>query len=169
MAENTAAAQAPQNGPDVNRWILTPHRSLSPKGLLIVMGILGTASLATGIGFLLAGAWPVLGFFGLDVLIVYLAFRFNYRAGRLYETVEITCAALDLRRVHPSGREERFSFNPLWVRVILAEGGDGRTTLRLCAHGREVGFAGFLTDAERRDFAGALASALGAATGGPRI
>jgi uncharacterized membrane protein len=48
---------------------------------------LGAISFITGVLFLAAGAWPVLGFFGLDVLLVYIAFRLNYRSGRLYETL----------------------------------------------------------------------------------
>lgn len=63
------------------RAVLTPHRSLSPRGFLILMSVLATVSFATGLLFASIGAWPVLGFFGLDVGIIYLAFRLNYRAG----------------------------------------------------------------------------------------
>ena len=55
--------------------MLTPHRSLSPTGFLIFMAVLGGISFVTGMVFLLAGAWPVFGFLGLDVLLVYWAFR----------------------------------------------------------------------------------------------
>ena len=61
--------------------VLTPHRSLSATGFVIVMALVGGVSFAAGIAFLLMGAWPVFGFFGLDVLLIYLAFRANYRAG----------------------------------------------------------------------------------------
>ena len=119
----------------------------------MLMGVLGCASFITGMVFTSMGAWPVLGFFGLDVLIVYIAFRLNYRAGRLHETIEVSRSDLTVTRIHPTGRRERFNFNPYWVRVRLAEGRDGRTDLRLHLHGKELAFGRFLTDDERRDFA----------------
>ncbi len=142
------------------RAILHPHRSLGPTGFLILMSAIGGVSFVTGIVFLLMGAWPVFGFFGLDVALIYLAFRLNYRSGRLYETVELTPEMLTVTRVHPSGKRESFDFNPYWVRVMLAEGPHGRTELRLALHGREFSFGHFLTDAERRDLSHALSGAL---------
>ena len=71
------------------RAVLTPYRSLPPLGFLIVMSVLGVVSFVTGVAFAWMGAWPVLGFFGLDVLVVFIAFKLNYRAGRMVETVEI--------------------------------------------------------------------------------
>lgn len=159
----------PQREPAPFRAVLRPHRSLGPTGFLLFMVILGGASFVTGLVFTVMGAWPVLGFFGLDVLIVYIAFRLNYRAGRLHETIELDRSELTVTRIHPSGRRERFNFNPYWVRVRLAEGKDGRTDLRLHLHGKELAFGRFLTDDERRDFAKVLVGALVEARGGARI
>jgi uncharacterized membrane protein len=133
------------------------------------MGFISVISFVSGLVFLSMGAWPVFGFFGLDVLIVYIAFRLNYRSGRLYETVELTPASFTLTRVHPSGRQERFDCNPYWARVSLREWPDGRTALSVVSQGRELAFARFLTDGERRDLAEALKEALLAARGGVRI
>src|ERR1700741_5435615 len=102
--EETQGAPAPAPGPF--RAVLTPHRSLGPKGFLALMIAFGAVSFVTGMLFLVMGAWPVLGFFGLDVLLVYVAFRLNYRSGRLYETLDLTPASLVLTRMHPSGRQE---------------------------------------------------------------
>ena len=143
------------------QFVLHPHRSLSPRGFLIIMLVLGVVSFITGMVFLMMGAWPVLGFFGLDVALVYVAFKLNFRSGRLYETVDIQPDNLQLIRVHPGGRREVFDFNPFWVRVRLTtDRPDGRNSLRLAAQGQEIQFAQFLTDAERRDFADALCGAL---------
>jgi len=120
------------------RAVLTPHRSLGPTGFIVLMAALAGISFATGIAFLLIGAWPVLGFFGLDVALVYIAFKLNYRSGRLYETVELTPAKLTWTRVHPSGRREQFDCNPYWARVNLREWPDGRTALRLIGQGKEL-------------------------------
>lgn len=142
------------------RAVLHPHRSLGPKGFLILMLALGGVSFATGLVFLSVGAWPVMGFFGLDVLLVYLAFKLNYRAARAYELVELTPAALRLTQVAPSGRSREFEFNPYWVRLRFIEHPDGSNNLRLASHGRELEFARLLNDDERRDFARVLEGAL---------
>jgi uncharacterized membrane protein len=142
------------------RAILHPHRSLGPRGFLVLMGAIGTVSFVTGMVFLVMGAWPVMGFFGLDVALIYLAFKLNYRSGRLHELVELTPETLTVTRVHPSGKRECFDFNPYWVRVLVAVGPQGRTDLRLTSHGREFSFGRFLTDDERRDFSDALKGAL---------
>lgn len=165
MSEQPTAMQEPPPF----RAILHPHRSLGPRGFLLLMIAVGLVSFITGLAFLAIGAWPVFGFFGLDVLLVYLAFRLNYRSGRRYELVELTRDVLKITHVQPSGRASTFEFNPFWVRVDLAQWRDGRTDLRLASHGREVSIGRFLTDDERRDFATALRGALITARGGPRL
>lgn len=156
MAENEPQAQ-PESG---FHAILTPHRSLSPAGFVILMAAVVGVSFVLGMMFLMMGAWPVFGFFGLDVLLIYVAFKLNYRSGRIVELVDVTREQLVVTRVHPGGRRESFDFNPFWARVLLSEWPDGRTELRLAAQGRELLFGQFLTDDERRDFASALRSAL---------
>lgn len=167
MTEKQAEAQAEEGG--AFRVVLTPHRSLGPTGFVVLMTALSAASFLTGIIFYLAGAWPVFGFFGLDVALVYLAFRLNYRSGRLYETLELTPLRLTWSRVHPSGRREHFNCNPYWARVSLRQQADGRTDLRIISKGQEQTFGRFLTDAERCDLAQALSGALLEARGGARI
>jgi YD repeat-containing protein len=169
MAQMNGKLEQKQAEPGEFRAVLTPYRSLGPTGFLILMTALASISFATGLAFYLIGAWPVLGFFGLDVALIYFAFKLNYRSGRLYETVELTPECLTVTRVHPSGRTERYTYNPYWARVRLIERPDGRTHLRIASHGLEQTFGRFLTDAERRDFAAALQGALLAARGGPRI
>src|SRR5262245_33003197 len=165
----TGNSEQTQDGADTFRAVLTPHRSLGPKGFLALMLAFGAVSFFTGMVFYIVGAWPVLGFLGLDVLLVYVAFRLNYRAGRRYEVLELTPAQFVLTRVHPSGRRERFDCNPYWARVSLREWPDGRTALSVVSRSTELKFASFLTDDERRDLAGALREALLTARGGVRI
>src|SRR5271168_5601410 len=72
--------------------VITPHRSLGPRGFLIFMLAIGGLSFVSGMIFVMLGAWPVCGFFGLDVLFVYLAFRANYRTARASEEVTVTAS-----------------------------------------------------------------------------
>lgn len=157
MDDNGAERQAEGTG----RFILHPHRSLSPRGFFILMAFISAVSFVAGVAFLLMGAWPVFGFFGLDVALIYLAFRLNFRDGRIYETIDISPTLLTLTRVHPAGKTEAYDFNPYWARVRFQElAGSGRTALSLASQGREVTFAQFLTDEERFDLARALNDAL---------
>jgi|SRR5690606_2871054 uncharacterized membrane protein len=144
----------------VFRAILHPHRSLEPRGFLILMLAIGSVSFVSGMAFVLMGAWPVMGFFGLDVLLLYIAFKLNYRAARAYELVELTPRTLTLTQVSASGKSRSFEFNPYWVRVLFTERPDGGNHLRLASHGRELEFGRLLNDDERRDFADALRRAL---------
>jgi uncharacterized membrane protein len=154
--------------PTIFSAVLTPHRSLSRGGFLVLMLVLGGISFATGIAFLLAGAWPVFGFCGLDVLLVYLAFKVSYRSARAYEQVTVTPSELTVRKVSHHGRISEWTLNPLWVRldrVVHAEFGIER--LFLVSHGRRLAIAGFLGPDEKASFALALSAALGEAKRGP--
>jgi uncharacterized membrane protein len=120
-------------------------------------------SFGTGLFFYLLGAWPVIGFMGLDVALIYIAFKLNFRALRLYETVDLTPDALTVTRVAPSGEAQSWRFNPYWVRLSVQERVGRSSELSIASHGERLVFASFLTDEEREDFAAALNSALSAA------
>ncbi len=146
--------------------VLHPHRSLQPRGFLILMAFIGTVSFVTGVAFLMMGAWPVLGFFGLDVLLIYFAFKLNYRDGRAYELIEVSPEILKITQVAASGRKRSYDFNPYWARVRFSEWPDGRAFLKIASHGKEFEFARFLNTAEKKDFANALQGALAVARTG---
>ena len=66
---------------------LTPNRSLSPRGFAILMVAVCGVGCVAGLAFFLAGAWPVMGFFGLDVALIYLAFRISFRRAAMHESL----------------------------------------------------------------------------------
>jgi uncharacterized membrane protein len=162
----------PDNGfapePPLFQAILTPHRSLSGVGFLAVMLALGGISFASGILFLILGAWPVTGFLGLDVALVYWAFRANYRAASAYEEVTVTSSQLTLRKVSHRGKIAEWSLNPLWVKLDREVDEEfGTSRLFLVSRGRRLPVAGFLTPSEKDSFAAALGAAIGQAKRGP--
>jgi uncharacterized membrane protein len=162
-ARNDASADA-----KIFSAVITPHRSLGPTGFLIFMLCLGGLSFISGVSFVLMGAWPVCGFFGLDVLLVYIAFRANYRTGRAYEEVTVTSGELTVRKVSHRGAVREFTLNPLWVRldrIVHEEFGIER--LFLVSHDRRLPIAAFLGPDEKASFARALTNALGEARRGP--
>jgi len=140
---------------------LYPHRSLSKTGFLILMAAIGTINFIIGMVFMLNGAWPVLGFCGLDVLLVYIAFQLNYRDGRAFETLRLTSHLLTLEKVSPSGHRQNWRFQPYWLRVVVENTPRPGAGLALTSHGRHIDFAAFLTDDERLSLAEALKAALG--------
>ncbi len=109
----TAKAPQTQAEPGTFQAVLTQHRSLGPAGFAILMALVAGVSFVAGMVFLIVGAWPVFGFFGLDVLLIYGAFKLNTRAGRAYETVAITPDTFRLTRVDPAGREKHFELQSL--------------------------------------------------------
>jgi uncharacterized membrane protein len=159
---------SPGPEPAIFSAVLTPHRSLGPTGFLIFMLVLGGISFTSGMVFLMAGAWPIFGFFGLDVLLVYWAFRVNYRAARAYEEVRVTASELKLRKVSHHGRVSEWTLNPLWVRLDRDEHEEfGIERLYLVSRGRRLPIASFLGPDEKASFAHALTAALGEAKRGP--
>jgi uncharacterized membrane protein len=165
--DNNSGAQAAVD-PKLFSAIITPHRSLGPTGFLIFMACLGGLSFISGIIFVSLGAWPVFGFLGLDVLLVYFAFRANYRSARAYEVVTVTASELMVRKVNHRGGVRQWTLNPLWVRlerIVHEEFGIER--LFLVSRGRRVAIAGFLSPDEKASFARALTKALGEARRGP--
>jgi uncharacterized membrane protein len=92
--------------------------------------------------------------------LIYGAFKLNYRAGRMYETVELRDDALTVTRVDPRGQAESWRFNPYWTRVSVAERNGRSSELSIASHGRRLVFGAMLTDAERLEVATALKDAL---------
>jgi uncharacterized membrane protein len=158
----------PDAQPEIFSALLTPHRSLNRTGFLVVMAFLSVVSFATGVAFLLMGAWPVFGFFGLDLLAVYVAFRINFRRARACEENRITPTELRLRRVSHRGHVVEFVFNPLWVQLDRKTHAEyGIEKLYLLSKGRRLAIASFLGPDEKASFANALTAALQAARRGP--
>ncbi|MEA2920229.1 MAG: hypothetical protein QOF07_192 [Bradyrhizobium sp.] len=154
--------------PELFSALLTPHRSLSHTGFLVLMGFISAVSFAAGVAFWLMGAWPVFGFFGLDVLAIYWAFRINFRHARAIEEIRVTPSELHLRRVSHRGHVVEFVLNPLWVQLDQEVHEEfGVMKLYLMSKGRRVAVGSFLGPDEKASFAKALNAALQAARRGP--
>jgi len=140
---------------------VTPHRSLNRTGFVVLMTFVGAVSFVAGIAFWMMGAWPVLGFFGLDVLVIYWAFRINFRSAEATEDIVVTPTELRVRRVSHRGQVMEWTLNPLWVQ--LEQTGDpefGIERLYLVSRGRRVSVGYFLGPDEKASFYKALLAAL---------
>jgi len=140
--------------------VLQPHRSLSPRGFRVLMSAVCVTFLVVGLGFLLVGAWPVIGFCSLEVALIYALFRLNFRSLSRYETIRLTDTELELCRIAPDGATERITFQPYWLKVAIEEAPGRASRLVLSSHGRSVAVGGFLAPDERVALAEALTDAL---------
>ncbi|WP_210497369.1 DUF2244 domain-containing protein [Microvirga antarctica] len=140
---------------------IRPHRSLGPQGFRVLMMLLCVASIVVSLPFVILGFWPVVGFFGLDFLGLYIAFRVSYRQGLAFEVLELTPVRLLLRKVDPRGVAREWLFNPLWTRLDRQDDADfGLQRLALSSRGQEVVIARDLSPPERESFAEAFSRAL---------
>jgi uncharacterized membrane protein len=164
-----AATEPTPQLPAVPRFdaILYPHRSLPPLGFTLLMSGVVAISAGVGAGFVLMGAWPVTGFFGLDVLLLFLAFRWNYRQARRAELIRLDQDGLSVRRIEPDGRQREWRFEPYWVRVGFDDPPRYDSELTLSSHGAHLVVGAFLSVTERLEVARALRAALRAHGGDP--
>jgi uncharacterized membrane protein len=140
--------------------ILLPHRSLTSHGFLLLMALLSVISFAAGVAFMLVGAWPVFFFLGLDVALIYVAFRASYRSALLHEKVRLSRESLEIERVLPSGAVRKWTFQPYWLRVTVEKRDGAASRLVVGLHGKTVEIGAFLPTGERESFAEALRAAL---------
>jgi uncharacterized membrane protein len=149
---------------------LKPHRSLSREQAKTLVVILGAACLGVSLPFVFMGAWPIVGFLGLDALGLWLAFELSFRAARAYEDVRVTPLELLLAKVSAKGAAREFRFNPAWVRIDRREHEEfGVQRLAFVSRGRSVEFASFLGPDQKAEVAGDVARALVEARRGPDL
>lgn len=140
--------------------VLMPNRSLGPRGFLILMGAVCAVSFIAGLVFFLVGAWPVVGFLGLDVVLIFVAFKINYRRASIVENLRLTREHLTVERVNHWGERRTWRFSPAWLQIGVEDDSRRGRGLVLRSHGRSLEIGRFLTAEERLDLAGALRAAL---------
>jgi uncharacterized membrane protein len=145
---------------------ISPQRSMSPRGVALVLMITAVVSFTVSLPFVMLGAWPIAGFFGLDVLLLWYAFRLQAQSARAYEEIVVTRPVMLIRDVSAKGRVQEARFNPYWVKLkrdVHAEWGVERLSLQEGRRSLEI--ARHLGRGEKADFAAALQSGLNAARG----
>jgi uncharacterized membrane protein len=144
-----------------------PHRSLAPKGFAILLIAVAFINLAGGIVLWHIGAWPVIGFMGLDVALIWFALHWNYRQAYRHEQITVTAAELRLSRYFRDRVLEQVTFPRIFAYVELEQDRDrdltGRLLLRSKGSSYEIG--SFLGAHERLALAQALGKALAAPSG----
>lgn len=138
---------------------LWPYRSLSLRGFQILIAVLASLMTVIGLGFYLLGAWPVIGFLGLEILVVWYAFKWNYRSGQLIETVAITPQQVDVTRTDWRGRETTVRLSGAWIKAELDVKEKRRERLYLRQHAHKLEIGAFMPPSEKLSLANALNAA----------
>ena len=147
---------------------LTARRSLSQRGFRVFFGIFLIVSLSISLPFVLCGAWPIAGFFGLDALLLYFGFQANFRAARAYETISVSSLELRVEHVSASGQRRLWRFHPWWTRLMRTEDEEfGLQKLTVVSRERALEVAISLGACEKEEFARILYVALERARRGP--
>ncbi len=136
--------------------LLRPHRSLPPEGFKWLIRGAIAANLMIGLPMYLLGAWPVLGFMGLDVWLLWWMFQRNYVDARRTEALTLTDRELIIERVAPDGEREQHRLDAYWLRIEQGE------RLVLVSRGNRVVVGRFLSPGEREDVGEQLKAALAA-------
>jgi uncharacterized membrane protein len=145
-----------------------PQRSMTPRGVALVLLLAGSVSAMISLPFVIMGAWPIAGFFGLDVFLLWLAFRVQAREANAYEEILVTRPHMLIRDVSARGRVREARFNPYWVRLkrdVHAEWGVERLSLEEGRRSLEI--ARHLGRGEKAKFATALQKGLSDARENP--
>ena len=160
-----AEAVAPDrhDGPVFMEAELAPNRSLANPAFIALMLAISAISFTAGLFYLTIGAWPVLPFFGLDVFLVWLAFKISYRDGRAREFVRVDGRDIEVVRLHPTGHRRRYRLPTAWVKLRLIDPDAHHAQVALVAHGKALVLGHFLSPSERGEFAAALGTAIDAA------
>lgn len=141
--------------------VLRPQRSADDRALRTVALAFAGVWFVVGVVFIVAGAWPVTPFLGLEVVLLYGAFRLNRKAGNAYEAINLSVRALTVRRMDHWGKKSDFSFPPLWLQVNIDDPPDRKSPLELRSHGTSLIIGSFLLPQERLRIAHALRRELG--------
>jgi uncharacterized membrane protein len=150
----------PSGEPVLFEALILPHRSLSPRGLRILIAVIAGCCALTVLRFLLLRAWPVVAFSVVEVTFAILLLRFNARRARESELVLLTDADLRIIRTDASGRKHTERLPHAWLNVALEDVPGRVPRLLLASHGSRQEIAAALGAAEKRDLAGALREAL---------
>ena len=154
------ARDEPAGGPLLFEAVIRPHRSLSRRGLrLLLCSICGLSLLITTL-FWSLGAWPVAGFNGAEITLAVLLLRLNARAAREAERILLGASTLAVVRTDANGRHQERRFDPFWLRVVLQDRPGRAPALWLKARNACEEVASRLGEAEKRDLAQALTAAL---------
>ena len=150
---------APQANPlfDV---VIYPNQPVGPRTFALLMAVASLIIALMSAAFIAAGAWPVSGFLGLDLILLYLAFRWAQKEARSHQRVTLDDQTLRIESIDGNGKARFWRFEPYWTKVEIDRPPARKSLVILSSKGRRLHIGQFLTPQDRLKFADALISAL---------
>jgi uncharacterized membrane protein len=139
---------------------LRPHRSLSPRGLMILLGFMASVSLAVTTLFYLLGAWPIVGFNGGEMLLAAFLLRAHARSAKAREVLLLTQQDLRILRFSENGTRTEHYVPAAWLNIVVEERPGRVPALYAATRGRREELGRALGEDAKRDLARSLSSAL---------
>ena len=146
-------------GGEAAEYVYTARRnnSLSSSGRRLVFAFILTVSFGIAAAFsLVLGAWPILPFAGLEMAVLYVAFRYIDCHAADYERITIRGDSVAVE-VRDGTDVARFELSRYWAQVVCEHEG---ARLALRSHGREIEVGRHLCDEQRLEMARGLAREL---------
>ena len=137
-----------------------PYRSLSKKGFRYLMIIVAAIFFSIGIFFWIIGAWPVFGFLGIDVFLLYYAFKINYKNGEIFENLKLLKKNLHITRSFPSGKVQSWNLEPYWTKVEISNPARNHHNLIVKSRDKVVLLGSFLNYNDKKKLHTKIESAL---------
>ncbi len=112
-----------------------------------IFGCVFAFSVSIALTFAAFGAWPVMPFTGLEMAVLYAAFRYVDRHASDYEIIEIRGDRVRIE-TRVGSQVQSVEFNRHWAQLVT-NSGSGEPRLAFRSHGREVEFGRHLTSRDR--------------------
>ena len=148
-------------GPLLFDAVLTPNRSLKQLAANVLLGAAGIIFFLGSTIFSLAGAWPISGFFCIEFVVLYLAFRTCSKKLQSKEMISLRPNNLTVERITANGTKSSWHFQPYWLRITLRNQNSNQGQLVFSSGGQSVQVGSFLSRNDQISLATALQKALG--------
>ena len=132
-------------------FVARRNNSLSSTDRLRVFACVFAFSMSIALAFAAFGAWPVIPFTGLEMAVLYAAFRYVDRHAADYEIIEIKDDSVRVE-TRVGSQVQSVELNRHWAQLVTNDS-SGELRLALRSHGREVEFGRHLTGKERERIA----------------
>ena len=148
-------------GPLLFDAVLTPNRSLEKPAAKILLSAAGVIFFLGSTIFSLAGAWPISGFFCIEFVVLYLAFRACSKKLQSKEIILLRPNDLTVERITANGTRSSWHFQPYWLRITLRNQNSNQGQLVFSSGGQSVNVGSFLSKNDQISLALELQKALG--------
>ncbi len=139
---------------------LRPNASIGIRGQVLLIAFFCSFALGFALFYVKAGAWPVAGFFGLDILALVLAVYFNWRGQAQVTFVRVDETHLRLWHKQWGRADKKLDLPVAFVRVELEPLRRQSNLLKLCYGTESWSLGGFLSPKARKEAAETIRQAV---------